>query len=177
MPLADERMKLVFAQVGNIGEQRGRAVVQDASGDDPAHMRPKTAIARRMRVPLYVSILVMNAMRCHPEKRPAFQRQRGADGKKVLHPLIRLESAMSQQPVIAHPDAEAAGNPPQQHGHKQRLPGKHEERRDCAYMKCHHKKSGEFADRLTKRAITFEQFHEYVLPWWWIRAQAKTFDS
>src|SRR5262249_2053009 len=131
------------------------------SGYDPAHMCPETAVAWRMRIAFYISILVMNAMRRHPEKWPAFQRQRGADRQEVLNPFICLESTMGQQPMVTHANAQAAGNPPQQHGRNKRLPGKHEQRRDCAYMKCHHKKSGEFADRLTKCAITLEQFHEY----------------
>src|SRR5215470_12554258 len=125
-------MKLVFAQVGNVWEQRCGAVVQDTPGYDPPHMCPETAVAWRMRIAFYISVLVMNAMRRHPEKWPAFQCQRGADRHEVLNPFIGLESTMGQQPVISHANAQTAGNPPQQHGHKKCLPGKHEQRRNCA---------------------------------------------
>src|SRR5712692_8772397 len=71
----------------------------------------------------------MNAMGRDPENRAAFERQRRTPGEKVFHPLGRPVSAMSEQPVIAHANAEASGNPPQEHGHEERLP--REEKYGC----------------------------------------------
>src|SRR5439155_2285388 len=99
MPLADKSVELVFAKIRNIRKQGGRMIVQRAAGHDPAHVCPEAAIARRMRIAFHISILVMHTMRCYPEKRAAFQRQRGADGKEIFHPFVSLESAMREQPV------------------------------------------------------------------------------
>ena len=60
-----------------------------------------------------VRMLMVNAMRGDPEDRPAFERERAADGQEVLDPLRRLVAAMRQQAVVAHADAERAGDPPQ----------------------------------------------------------------
>src|SRR5579864_4749067 len=113
MPLADERVELIFAEMGNIRKQSGGMVVQRAPGHDPAHVRPQPAIAGRMRIAFHVSILVMDAMRCYPEKRAAFQGQRGAEGNEIFEPLIGLESAVREQPVISNANPKAPGNPPQ----------------------------------------------------------------
>jgi hypothetical protein len=65
-----------------------------------------------MRIAFHVSILVMDAMRRYPEERAAFQRQRGAEGDEIFEPLVRLETAVREQPVIRNADAQAAGDPP-----------------------------------------------------------------
>src|SRR5262245_3631879 len=163
-------MKLVFTQIGNIRQQRSGMVVQDAPGDDPAHVRPEAAVAGRMRVTFHVSILVVDAVRRDPEKRSAFQRQCGADRQKIFNPLVRLESAVREQSVITHADAQAAGNPPQQEGYEECLPGKHEERNNGAYVECSHEKCCEFAQRFLKRAITLEKVHRLPGSPWWIRS-------
>jgi hypothetical protein len=101
----------------------------------------------------------MHTMRRYPEKRAAFQRQRGADGKKIFHPFVGLESAMREQPVISNADSQASGNPPKQESGEKAFPGEHEERGNRAYMECAHKKSSELADRLTKCSVTLEKIH------------------
>ena len=141
-----------------------------APGHDPAHVRPEAAIARRVRIAFHVSILVMDAMRRYPEKRSAFQRQRGAEGDEIFEPLISLEAAMREQPVISNADAQAAGNPPQKQRDEKSLPGKHEKRCDRAYVKCHHEKSCEFADWFPKRPVPLEKIHECEAPWWLVPA-------
>jgi hypothetical protein len=49
-----------------------------------------------VRIAFYVSILVMDAVRRHPEKRAAFQRQRGAEGNEIFEPFIGLEAAVRE---------------------------------------------------------------------------------
>src|SRR5579859_7777564 len=141
-------------------------VVQSTPGHDPAHVRPEAAIARRMRIAFHVSILVMDAMRRYPEKRAAFQRQRSAEGNEIFEPLVSLETAMREQPVIRNADAQAAGDPPQQQRDEKSLPGKHEKRCYGAYVKCDHEKSGQFADGFPKRSVPLEKIHECGSPWW-----------
>jgi hypothetical protein len=119
-----------------------------------------------MRIAFHVSILVMDAVRRYPEERAAFQRQRGAEGDEIFEPLVRLETAMREQPVVRNADAQAAGDPPQQQRDKKGLPGKHEKRCYGAYVKCDHEKSGQFSDWFPKRPVTLEKIHEYGSPWW-----------
>src|SRR6266700_3066239 len=156
MPFADESMKLVFAQVRNIGKQGVRVIVQSPAGHDPAHVGPDAAVAGRMRVAFDVSILVMDAMRRYPEKRSAFQCQSGADGEEIFHPLRRLVTAVREQPVISHADTKASGNPPQYNSDRQRFPGEHEERNDCSNVECAHEKSCHPADWLAKSSVVFK---------------------
>src|SRR5579859_7552389 len=170
MPLADERVEFILAQIGNIGKQRGGMVVQRAPGHDPAHVRPETAVAGRMRIALHVSILVMDSVRRHPEKRAAFKRQCGADGDEIFEPLIRLKSTVREQPMIRNANAKAAGNPPQKQRDEKSLPREHEKRCDRAYVECDHEKSGELPDGFPKRSIPLEKIHECESPWWFVPA-------
>jgi hypothetical protein len=123
-----------------------------------------------VRITFNVSILVMNAMSRYPEKRAAFQSQRGADGNEIFEPLIRLESAVCEQPVIRNANAQAPGNPPQKQRDEKSLPCKHEKCRDRAYVECDHEKSGELPDRFPKCSIPLEKIHEYESPWWFVPA-------
>jgi len=91
-----------------------------------------------MRISFLVGELMMNAVRRHPEDRPPFKRKRRAPGQKVLHPLRGFVSAMGEEPVIAHPDAQAAGDPPEKCRYQESLPGKEEERGDRAQVEQAH---------------------------------------
>jgi hypothetical protein len=154
-------VELVFAQIRDVGnESLLIVVVHDASGHDPAHVGPEAAIAGRMRIAFHISILVMDAVRGHPEKRAAFQRQRSAESDEILEPFIGFETAMGQQTVIRYADPKAPGNPPQEDRDKKGLPGKHEKRRDRAYVKCEHEKCCELADWFPKCPIPLEKVHE-----------------
>jgi hypothetical protein len=57
----------------------------------------------------------MNAVRGYPENGSTFKRHGRAYGQEVFHPLGSFVAAMSQQAVIAHADAHAAGHPPENH--------------------------------------------------------------
>jgi hypothetical protein len=119
-----------------------------------------------MRIAFNVSILVMHAMRRHPEKRATFQRQSSAGSDEIFKPFISLESAVREQPVISNANAQAARNPPQKQRDEKSFPGKHKKRCDRAYVKCDHEKSGQFADRFSKRPVPLEKIHEYELLGW-----------
>src|SRR5438309_3490685 len=165
MPFTDKSVEFVFAEIGNIRQQSGGMVVQRPTGHDPAHVRPEPAIARGVRITFHVSILMMDAMRCHPEKRAAFQRQRGAEGDEIFEPFISLESAVREQPVIRNANAKAPGNPPQQQRDEKCLPREHKERSNRAYVECDHEKSGELPDGFPKRSVPLEKIHECESPW------------
>jgi hypothetical protein len=116
-----------------------------------------------VRIAFNVSILVMDAVRRYPEEWAAFESQRGAEGNEIFKPLIGLESAVREQPVICNANAKAPGNPPQKQRDEKGLPRKHKKRSDRANVECNHKKSGEFPDWFPKRSIPLEKIHECEL--------------
>src|SRR5262249_39540896 len=109
-----------------------------------------------MRVQLLVGVLMMDAMRSDPEKRSAFERQRGAEGEEIFHPLVGFVSAVSQQPVVRHADSEATRNPQQYDRQEQGLPAEHEQGSYGADVECQHEKKCNGIQRLTKRPVISE---------------------
>src|SRR6266446_299060 len=93
-----------------------------------------------MRIAILIRILMMNAVRGHPENWSAFESERGADSQKILHPLRRLVAAVREQAMIAHADAQAPRHPPQEHGDEQCLPREEEKRRHSADVKRRHER-------------------------------------
>src|SRR5579864_4922009 len=91
-----------------------------------------------MRIAFLIGMLMMNAVRGHPENWSTLECQRGANGQKVFDPLVGLESAMCQQPVIRHADAETARDPPQEDRGEQTFPGEKEQRGHRSHMKQRH---------------------------------------
>jgi hypothetical protein len=130
VPAADPYVELIFAKFRNIRQKIRRIVVHRLTRQDPSHVRPETAVARRVRVSLFVRVLVMHSMGCNPEYRTALQGQSAAYGEEVLDPFGRFITAVRQQPVVAHADTQASGNPPQQHREQERLPAEEEKCRD-----------------------------------------------
>ena len=114
-------MKFIFAKVGHKVQQLFRFVVHRAARDNPTHVRPQSALARRVRIAFHVRKLVVNSMSRHPRNRSAFESQRPASRQEVLHPFRCFVSAMRQQPVIAHADPETSGNPPKHKRNRKRF--------------------------------------------------------
>ena len=110
------------------------------AGDDPPHMRPQAAVLRRVRITLFVRILVMHAMRGDPENRSALECERAAGRQEILNPFRRLVAAVREQSMIAHADAETSRNPPQYERYQERFPTEHEECSDGADVKCEHER-------------------------------------
>ena len=138
MPLAEQQIEAVPAKVGHIRREFAGGVVQAPAHEDPSHVRPPFAVTGRMRIAGAVRELMVHAMHADPEDRPAFQRQRSAYRKEILNPLRSFVAAMRQQPMVAHADSEAAGEPPKEGRNPKRLPGKVKE---CNYrtdMKSQH---------------------------------------
>ena len=77
-----------------------------------------------------VGELVMDAMRRHPGDRPTLQRQRAANGQKVLKRLGDFVTAMGMEPVVAHPDPKTEGDPIQNGGRDHGWPTEEEKGHD-----------------------------------------------
>ena len=106
-------------------------------------MRPEPAVVRRVRIAVVVGVLVVHAVRRDPENRPAFERQRAADGQEVLERLRRLVAAVRVQPVIAEADAEADRHPVQHERDEQVRPAEEEQRGHGEDVEHHHERRGD----------------------------------
>jgi hypothetical protein len=84
----------------------------------------------------------MDTMGCDPENRSAFERERAAPRQEVLHPLRGPVTAVRQQPVIRHADAEHAGDEVQADGRHNRAEIDEEESCDREHVKCAHRNRG-----------------------------------
>ena len=69
-------------------------------------------------------------MRCNPENRPTFERQRAANSKEILESQRHLIRTVSVQPMVAHADAKAGTHPVEEESDNQCTPIEHEE---CGY--------------------------------------------
>ena len=148
VPGGHRDVELVLAQVRHVALEDLRVVVHGLAGHDPAHVRPEGALARRVRIAVVIRVLMMDAVRGHPEDRPALERERAAGGEEVLHPLGRLVSAVRQQAVVAHADAPAARDVPEEGGGGDRAPVEVEERGDGTDVVNRHCDDGHPVDAL-----------------------------
>src|SRR5579863_3812301 len=131
-------MKFVFGQVGSVARQGGGVVVHGLAHKDPAHVSPPFAFDWRMRIAFLIGVLMMNAMGGYPEDGTALKGEGCANGKQVFDPLRGLIAAMSEQAVIAHADAKAAGDPPEKSCDQASLPAEVKQSGDGADMKSGH---------------------------------------
>ena len=103
-----------------------------------------------------VRILMMHAVRGDPGNGAAFDGQRAAGGQDVFDEFRCFVAAMRKQAVIAHADAEAAGNPPHDDGEDQGLPGEKEEGAEGAEMQADHDGGHAPVDGLVKGAVVLD---------------------
>ena len=90
---------------------------------------------------------MVDAMRGHPENRPALERQRSTEGEKVLESLRGLVAAVGVKPMITQADAEADGHPVQRQRHQQVGPAEIEERDHSQDVEEHHDPCRDDIDR------------------------------
>jgi hypothetical protein len=107
-----------------------------------------------MRVTGPIGVLVMQPMRGNPEDGPAFKGERTADSQEILHPPGSFVATMGEQAMVTHSDAQAPGNPPQQHGEQKGFPTEKEQGHNRANVECNHKKGCKPHDGLLKRLVT-----------------------
>ena len=113
------------------------------AAQDPSGVCPPRALARRVRIAFSIRMLVVDSMGRDPENWTAFERQRSAPREEVLHWPIGLVSAMGQQAVIPHADAEHAGDAVQDEPGEDRAGVDEKERKRRADMKPEHRARGQ----------------------------------
>src|SRR5438105_2164873 len=143
MVFGDPDVELVFGQIGDVAGQRRGVVMHGLAHQNPSHVGPPFAVAGRMRIAVLIRKLMMNAMGSYPEDWAAFEGRRGAHGKEILDPFGSSVASVREQPVIAHADAQTAGDPPHDGGHEKSLPGEKEQGGYRANMKSDHERGGD----------------------------------
>src|SRR5579864_6976052 len=107
---------------------------------------------------------MMDAVRCYPTDRPAFESQSAANGQEILNPFGGLIAAVCEKTVISHSDAEAPGDPPKESRQQERFPRKEKQRRDGAEVECGHEKTCGPIDWLAKCFVALEDAHKFGGP-------------
>ncbi|MDX6289672.1 MAG: hypothetical protein QOH42_1471, partial [Blastocatellia bacterium] len=114
-------------------------VLLGGAGKDPANVRPPAAIMRRVWiVTALVAVRVVYAMRGDPVNGSTFERKGGANSQEILDGLRYLVTAVGEQPVISHADAQALSHPGQDRADNQKLPTPIKKRRNGAEVKNDH---------------------------------------
>src|ERR1700676_2878990 len=111
-------IELMPRQIRRVTGHELTVVVIGFAKYNPAHVRPKGALARRMRIARHVGLRMVNAMCAHPEHRAAFERHGAAQREKVLEPARTLIRLMSVQAMIAETDPPSDSHPMQRQRHK-----------------------------------------------------------
>src|SRR5438067_10973835 len=109
--------------------------MQALAHENPSHVGPPLAVERSVGIAFFIRKLMMNAMSCDPENRSTFKRQSCANRQEIFHPLRSLVSAMSEKAMVAHADAKAARNQPQEASNEKHIPGKEIQRCNYADVK------------------------------------------
>src|SRR6185503_7932014 len=67
VPGGQEDVYAVATEVGNVLGEHRRVVVESVTGQNPSHVGPPGAFARRVRVAFAIGLLVVDAVRGDPE--------------------------------------------------------------------------------------------------------------
>ena len=121
MIFGDPDVEFIFGEVGDVTRERGGVMVHGFARQNPAHVRPPGAVHGRMRIAFLIGKLMVNAVRGHPENRAAFESERRENGQDIFQPFGNFVSAMREQAVIAHADAQAGGDPPEKRWRRKKL--------------------------------------------------------
>lgn len=119
----EQNVESIFDQVGRISLEGRLIMILCGATQDPTHVRPPAAIARRVRIAVSIRMRMMNAMCGDPLNGSAFERQRSTDNQKIFDWLWHAVSAMSEESMKAHPNA-AAPDPIQNYSADERRPAK-----------------------------------------------------
>ena len=144
--LLSQTWTLVAGEVGGVAAQQGGLRVERAAGEDPAGVGPPGAVVRGVRVAVVVGVLMVDAVGGDPEDGSAFERHGAAGGDEVLQPLGGPVSAVGEQAVVAHADADVDGEEVHDAEDGQVLPGEAEERGDGADVEEAHDDGGDPVD-------------------------------
>ena len=139
-------VSLVAGEVGGVAAEQGGLGVEGATGDDPTGVRPPCAIARRVGVAFVIGVLMMNAMGGDPEDGSTFEGHGSTGCDEVFQPTGNAVSAMREQAVVGHADADIDGEEVHDGEDGKILPAETEECGDGADMEERHDDGGDPVD-------------------------------
>src|SRR5260370_35833276 len=111
MKVVKPDVEALFHPIRGILRHQWGVAMLALSNQKPAHVSPPSAVTRRMRVAGLIGFLVVDSMCRNPENRSTLERQRAANGKKILKRQRHLIRPVSVQPMVAHADPEAGTHP------------------------------------------------------------------
>ncbi len=135
------------AVLGQVRSIAGHILVERAffqGRHEPQDVAPPFAVAGRMRVAVLIAEQVMLAVIRHPHQGRAFARQSAQQGKQPANRPVRAEAAVRQLPVVAHANADAAGQPGEKGGDPDCFPS--EEKRSGQAAQVNHGDPDEHRD-------------------------------
>lgn len=144
--LGEPDVALIAGKVGGVAAEESCFRVKGATGDDPTCVRPPCAVARSVRVAIVVGVLMMDSVSGNPEDGAAFEGHGSARGDEVLEPLGNTISAVGEQAVVGHADADIDGKEVHDGEYGEVLPGEAEERGDGADVEERHDDGGDPVD-------------------------------
>ena len=103
----------IFGQIGGKAAHQGLVMLRAEIGHEPQHVAPPAAIARRVRIALFVAMHMMFAVVRDPGQGRAFARQAADQSQQAAKRLVGLKTAVGQLAMVAHANADAAGQPDQ----------------------------------------------------------------
>jgi hypothetical protein len=86
-----------------------------------------------------IGVRVVNTVRHDPLDWSTFNRERPAGNQEIFHEFRYFVTAVRQQPVKAHADAEATRNPVKNGGSNERAPAPEKWRRESRHVDDHQK--------------------------------------
>src|SRR5258708_10352171 len=116
VPNSEPLVETVMLQVGRIVGEHGGLAVKRAM-QYPAHVRPPSAIAWRVRVARLIRVLMVHSMHGHPVDRTALERHRATDRHGILKPLGRGKTSVGKLAVITDSNAHVLPEDPHHSKH------------------------------------------------------------
>ena len=94
--------------------------------EEPYDVAPPGSIARRVRVSVLVSVVVMLAVNGNPCNRRPLTRQNAEQGERPPYQAKRMKTSMGQQSMISKTDSQTTTDPAQYQEHQQAFPSEEE---------------------------------------------------
>src|ERR1044072_8418705 len=118
-------------QIWSVALDRILIMILSYAGQDPTHVSPPASVAWGVWIACPISVRVMYSMCDNPLNWAAFRCQSSASNQKIFDQFRDLVTAMSDQAMKAHTDAQATGNPVQNDRAYDGRPSGKEESCDC----------------------------------------------
>ena len=140
---AEPDVNPVAGKIWSIAAEEGGFGVEGAAREDPTGVCPPGTVVGSVWVAFLVRVLMMDTVSGYPEDGSAFESEAAAGSQEVLDPLGRLVTAVGEQAVIGHADADVDGEDVHDDERGQVCPGEEEQRGDGSDVEQTHGNGGD----------------------------------